>query len=59
MSYSSNNSAGVAILKGKFKGKVLKNEIHVFGWWIVLAVKFMDTIFVLSNIYGTNYSSRN
>ena len=59
MSYGSDNSAGVAIPKGKFKGKVLKNKIHVFGRWIVLAVKFMDTIFVLSNIYGTNNSSRN
>ena len=36
MSYGSNNSAGVAFLKGKFKGKVLKNKIHLEGglFWL-------------------------
>lgn len=51
MSFGSNKSAGVAILKGKFKGKIL-SKAHIFGRWVILFVVVMDTLFILGNMYG-------
>lgn len=59
MSYGSTKSAGVAILKGSFQGKILKNVIHDSGRWIILVVEYMGNIFILGNIYGHNNSQRN
>ncbi len=50
---------GVAILKGKFEGKILKSRAHVFGSWVILTVEIIDTVFILGNISGTNNSLRN
>lgn len=59
MSYGSNKSAGVAILKGSFQGKILKNVVHDAGRWIILVIEYMEDIFILGNIYGHNNSQRN
>lgn len=59
MSYGSNNSAGVAILKGSFQGKIHRSLSHCSGRWILLVVEFMNEIFILGNIYGYNCSARN
>ena len=59
IAYGNNNSAGVAILKGSFQGKVLKTVAHDSGRWIILVSEFMDDIFILGNICGYNNSPRN
>ncbi len=59
MSYGSNHSAGVAILKGKFRGKIIKSYSHSLGRWIILIVEFNQQYFVLGNIYATNSVVRN
>lgn len=59
MSYGTNHSAGVAILKGTFKGKVVKCITHEYGRWLILIVEFLDNTFILGNIYGTNSSHKN
>ena len=59
MAYGNSNSAGVAILKGSFQGKILKTVAHDSGRWIILVCEFMDDIFILGNIYGYNNSLRN
>lgn len=59
MAYGNSNSAGVAILKGSFQGKILKNIAHNSGRWLILVIEFMNEIFILGNIYGYNSSHRN
>lgn len=59
MSYGSNHSAGVAILKGKFRGKIVKSYSHSLGRWVILIVEFNQQFFVLGNIYATNSVVRN
>lgn len=59
LSYGSNHSAGVAVLKGNFKGKILKNAIHAEGRWVLLVIEVHQNVFILSNIYGYNDSRRN
>ncbi len=58
MSYGSNHSAGLAILKGKFRGKLLKVNPFL-GRWIILSVEFNQQYFVLGYIYATNSVARN
>lgn len=59
MAYGNNSSAGVAILKGSFQGKILKNIAHNSGRLIILVVEFKSDIFILGNIYGHNNSNTN
>jgi len=59
LSYGSSNSAGVAILRGMFKGKILKSNVHSFGRWIILVVEIDDNIVILGNIYGYNNKVEN
>lgn len=53
-SYGSNRSAGVAILKDKFRGQVLHSEKHVSGRWIILVVDINHNQFILIHVYATN-----
>lgn len=59
LSYGSSNSVGVAILKGKFKGKILKTNIHSFGRWVILVLGLDGNIFILGNVYGHNNKTDN
>ncbi|XDV25920.1 hypothetical protein PO909_029746 [Leuciscus waleckii] len=59
LSYGSSNSAGVAILRGMFKGKILKSNVHSSGRWIILIVEIDDNIVILGNIYGYNNKAEN
>ncbi len=59
MSCGSNNSAEVAILKGSFKGKILKCITHGYGRWLILIVEILNNTFILGNIYGTNHRECN
>lgn len=59
MSYGSNRAAGVAILKGTFKGKIIKTNIHDSGRWMILVIEKNTEIFVLGNIYASNFSTQN
>lgn len=59
MVYGNSKSAAVAILKGSFQGKILKNVVHDSGRWIILVVEFMEDIFILGNMYGYIDSPRN
>lgn len=49
----------LAILKGSFQGKILKNVVHDSGRWFILVIEFMENIFIMGNIYGHNNSNRN
>ncbi len=51
MSYGSNLSVGVAILKGKFRGNIIKGYSHSLGRCVILIVEFNQQYFVLGNIY--------
>ena len=58
-SFSSNRSAGVAILQGKIKGHVIKHLIDTDGRWIILLVDIDQSQFVLVNIYASNNRPNN
>ncbi len=58
MSYGSNRAAGVAILKGTFKGKNIQINIHDSGRWVVLVIEKNTEIVVLGNIYASNFSTK-
>lgn len=45
MSYGTNTSAGVAILRGQFSS-ILKSKAHEFGKWLVLALEKRDNVFI-------------
>lgn len=59
MSYGSNTSAGVAILRGQFCGNILKCKAHEYGRWLILALEKRDFVFIIGNIYATNNSLQN
>lgn len=50
---------GVAILRGLFKGKILKSNVHSSGRWIILVVEIDDNSVILGNIYGYNNKVEN
>uniref|UniRef100_W5LWT0 Uncharacterized protein n=1 Tax=Lepisosteus oculatus TaxID=7918 RepID=W5LWT0_LEPOC len=54
LSFGSNHSAGVAILKGTFKGKIISSRVHHLGRWIILVVALNGKMFLLGNIYAFN-----
>lgn len=58
-SNGSNRSAGIAILKDKFKGQVLHTEKDRSGRWIILVVDINHNQFILINIYATNSKINN
>ncbi len=59
MAYGSNKSAGVAVLKGNYKGKILKSKAHSHGRWLILVVEDDSNVLILGNIYGDNYTLQN
>lgn len=59
LSCASSNSAGVAILKGMFKGKILKSNVHLSGRWVILVLETEGNIVILGNIYGYNNKNEN
>ncbi len=50
----SNHSAGVIILKGSFRGKILYNQCDVKGHWVILVIEIGSNMFILCNVYGYN-----
>lgn len=46
--------AGVAVLKGHFKGQIIKYLSDDKGRWIVLLLHIDHSQFILVNIYATN-----
>lgn len=58
-SNGSNRSAGVVILKGKFKGQILHKEKDDSGRLIILVCEIDQRQFILVNIYATNDNVRN
>lgn len=59
MSYGSNRAAGVAILKGTFKGKIIQTKIHDSGRWVILVIENNAEFFILGNIYASNFTTQN
>lgn len=53
-SFGSNHSAGVAILKGSFKGKIVNTKVHNGGRWIILTVSLDGKMFLLGTVYASN-----
>lgn len=58
-SNGNNRSAGVAILKGNFKGQILYSEKDVSGRLIILVCELEQKQFIMVNIYATNDKIRN
>lgn len=58
-SNGNNRSAGVAILKDKFKGQILHSETDMSGRWIILVVDMNQSQFILINNYATNNKTTN
>lgn len=54
LSYGNNHSAGVAVLRGAFKGKVISSKTHHSGRWLMLTVNFNSEMFLLGSIYASN-----
>ncbi len=59
LAHGSNKSAGVADLKGNYKGKILKSKAHSHGRWLILVVEDDSNVLILGNIYGDNYTLQN
>lgn len=59
MSYGNNRSAGVAVLKGTFKGKIIQTKLHDSGRWVILVIEKNAEIFILGNVYATNFTTQN
>ena len=51
-------SAGVAILKGNFKGHILSHEADKTGRWIILLVEVNHVQFIVVNTYASNNKSK-
>ena len=58
-SFGSNQSAGVAILQGKFKGTVLRQMADTEGRWIMLLTETDQSQFLIINTYGYNNKQHN
>lgn len=58
LSHGTNRSAGVAILKGNFRGKIVHTECNN-GRWLILILEDSNMQYILANIYGTNCKSTN
>ena len=58
-SFGTNGSAGVAILKGNFKGHIMSHEADNTGRWIILLVEVNHIQLIVVNIYATNNKSSN
>ncbi len=54
--HASQHSTGVAILFFKFKGDVLELVNSTEWRWLIIVVKFDNSIFILGNVYGYNSS---
>lgn len=58
-SFGNNKSAGVAILQGQFKGKVIKQAADTEGHWIMLLIEVDQSHFLIINTYGYNNKQHN
>ena len=58
-SHGSTRSAGVAILKDNFRGKILTHTKDNAGRWIILVVTVDQSNFILVNVYASNNSINN
>lgn len=58
-SFGSNKSAGVVILKGKFKGHIHSKHTDTEGRWIILHVSIDFSQFIIVNVYATNNKQKN
>lgn len=56
---ASNRTAGVAILKDRFSGKVISHKTDDQGHWIALLVDINQTKIIIINIYATNNKKTN
>lgn len=52
-------SAGVAILRDNFKGKILEKSFDEKGHWIFLMVELHSHKFLIGNVYGYNSETLN
>ncbi|CAJ1069845.1 unnamed protein product [Xyrichtys novacula] len=59
LSHGSNRSAGVAILHGKYGGKIIKYDADKDGRWIILLADINQSSVILINVYGSNSKSLN
>ncbi len=57
--HGSNRAAGVAILKGTFKGHVLSHETDNSGRLVILEVNVDQSHYILVNLYATNSKQQN
>ncbi len=55
LAHGTNHSAGVIILKGSFRGKILYNQCDVKGHWVILVIEIGSNMFILCNVSGYNY----
>lgn len=58
-SHGSNHSAGVAILQGKFGGKIIKHDTDKDGRWLILMADINQSLVILVDIYASNSKSLN
>ncbi len=46
LAHGTNHSAGVIILKGSFRGKILYNQCDVKGHWVILVIEIGSNMFI-------------
>lgn len=59
LSHGTERSAGVATLKNRFSGEILRTECDPVGHFICHAIKCNDKIILIANIYGYNNRTEN
>lgn len=58
-SHGTTKSAGVCILKDRFKGKILRSICDASGHYIVLATEILNETYIIVNVYGFNLQKEN
>lgn len=59
ISHGTTHSAGVCILKNRFKGKILSSDCDASGHYILLAVEISNVMCIIINVYGFNLQKDN
>ncbi len=59
LAHGTTHSAGVCILKNRFKGKILSSECDTSGHYILLALEIFNSTCIVINVYGFNLQREN
>ncbi len=59
LAHGTTHSAGVCVLKNRFKGKILHSECDTSGHYILLALEISNSTCIVINVYGFNVQREN